>query len=176
MIWLLAVLVLAGASVNAHAKIGETREQLISRYGEVVREENKEKERGGYVLFFLFEDYEVEVTVVSQTINDDKFTNTAEAIGFRKKDGTTIEEAEINALMGQYGERSQWVDQDLGRPAAMRSRDKKEFYLKNDQKNQGLMCFIETAQPYGISFISEKYYGAIIQAGVKNMSIPMFGK
>lgn len=173
---LLAVLVLVGASVNAHAKLGETREQLISRYGDVIREENKEKELGGYVLFFLFEDYEVAVTVVSQTINDNKFTNTAEAISFQKKDGSKIEEAEINAFMGQYGGRSEWVDQDLGRPAARESRDQKEFYLKRIQKNQSIICFIKTAQPYGITFISDKYYGAIIEAGFKNMSIPMFGK
>lgn len=176
MTMLLAAAVYVGISMQAYAKIGETTGELISRYGEPFKEENKEKELGGRVLFFSFRDYEVEVAVVSQTIDGSKFTGSAECIGFQRKDGAKNEQSEIDALMMEYGDKGEWVDKDLGTPAAMRSRDKKEFYLKKNQKNQSIMCLIKTAQPYGIIFISEKYYGAIIEAGFKNMSIPMFGK
>ena len=159
---------------TAKARLGETKDELIQRYGQVVKEEDKEKELGGSVLTFLFKDYEVEVIIVSTTLCGIRFTNTAESVGFKKKNGKKIEETEVNALMGDYGKKDKWMQPD--RPPVFRSRESDEFYLKDGSKNNGVICFIHKNPPYGISFFTEKYIGAIIQAGVSNMSPPGSGK
>lgn len=157
-------------SLSVQAKIGETREEIISRYGEVLKEEEKEEgfER---LLTFSSGDYDIVVIILKGKTREKEFMGRAEGIAFKRKDGAKIGEQEKDELMEEYGQKDEWIREPKPNGEVM-------FVLKKESannNNDSLILISNTNQPDTVSIITMSYYAAIIRAGFR-MTLPSIGK
>lgn len=158
---LLLLIILFGllALSIGQAKLGDTKDKLISRYGRPYKEENKKREHGGYWLTLSFEQYEIQALVVSEKVGGVEFFGTTEAICFQGKNGEHLKKEEMRHLMGKYGEEKDW--QRLKESGFV---DGEEYRLKEKSIDNGVICVLFKEQPAKIVFMSEKYYYALAGA------------
>lgn len=157
--------------LSVQAKIGETREEIISRYGEVLKEEEKEKgfER---LLTFSSDDYDITVAIIEGKIDKTEFTGRAEGITFKRKDGAKMGEQEKDELMEEYGQKDEWIKESKPDGAVI-------FWLKKEpqnSKNQSLICFQSESQPDCIGIVTTNYFWVKLGAGFRGMTLPSIGK
>ena len=158
-------------SISVQAKIGETREEIISRYGEVIKEEEKEEgfER---LLTFSSGDYDITVAIITGKIDETEFTGRAEGIAFKRKDGAKIGEQEKDELMEEYGQKVEWIKESKPDGEVM-------FWLKKEpqnNKNQSLICLQPKSQPDSIVIFTTNIYFVKMSAGFRGMTLPSIGK